>query len=67
DLLLYLIRRAEVDISEISVASITDQFLRFINRLDSVDVDAAGEFLVIAATLIELKARLISPPPPPPP
>lgn len=61
DLLLFLIRRAEVDISEISVASITDQFLRFIERLDDIDVDAAGEFLVIAATLIELKARLLAP------
>lgn len=61
DLLLFLIRRAEVDISEISVASITDQFLRFLERLEDIDVDAAGEFLVIAATLIELKARLLSP------
>jgi len=61
DLLLFLIRRAEVDVSEISVASITDQFLRFIEQLDDIDVDAAGEFLVIAATLIELKARLLSP------
>ncbi len=62
DLLLYLIRQAEVDIHEISVSTITDQYLEFLHEAPDVDVDAAGEFLVMAATLIELKSRTLVPP-----
>lgn len=61
DLLLYLIRQAEVDITEIAVARITDQYLDFVNRADDVDIEAAGEFLVMAATLIEIKSRTLMP------
>lgn len=61
DLLLFLIRRAEVDISTVSLAEIADQYLGFLERIERVDVDAAGEFLVTAATLIELKSRLVIP------
>jgi segregation and condensation protein A len=61
DLLLYLIRRAEVDIQEVPIASITDQYLGFLKRLDDIDVDGAGEFLVMAATLIEIKSRSLMP------
>lgn len=61
DLLLHLIRRAEVDISEISVAQITDQYLEHVGQAESIDVDLAGEFLVTAATLIEVKSRLLAP------
>ncbi len=57
DLLLHLIVRAELDITEISVARITDQFLASIEGLQRVDVENAGEFLVLAATLLEIKAR----------
>lgn len=59
DLLLYLIRRAEVDISEISIASIADQFLQHLGEIDRIDVEVAGEFLVIAATIVEMKSRLV--------
>lgn len=62
DLLLYLIRRAEVDIHDIPIASITDQYLTFLKQIDHVDIDLAGEFLVMAATLIEIKSRTLMPP-----
>jgi segregation and condensation protein A len=61
DLLLYLIRRAEVDIMEIPLAEIIDQYLAFLRQIDDVDVELAGEFLVVAATLIEMKSRTLSP------
>src|SRR5262245_24598788 len=63
DLLLYLIRRAEVDIHDIPIAQITDQYLAFLKQLDDIDIDVAGEFLVMAATLIEIKSRTIAPAP----
>ena len=59
DLLLFLVRRAEVDIEHISIADITDQYVRHMERVDRIDVDSAGEFLVVAATLLELKSRLV--------
>jgi segregation and condensation protein A len=62
DLLLYLIRRAEVDIHDIPIAKITDQYVEFLRQLDDIDIDVAGEFLVMAATLIEIKSRTLMPP-----
>lgn len=62
DLLLYLIRRAEVDITEVSIAEITDQYLHYLGDLRQIDVEAAGEFLVTAAALLEIKSRLLVPP-----
>jgi segregation and condensation protein A len=61
DLLLYLIRRAEVDVEDIPIAAITDQYLDFLRRLDDIDIDMAGEFLVMAATLVEIKSRVLMP------
>lgn len=61
DLLLYLIRRAEVDIQNIPIAAITDQYLLILRQVDSVDVELAGDFLVMAATLMELKSRTLAP------
>lgn len=61
DLLVHLIRRAEVDISVISVSQITDQYLESISHVSDIDIDVAGEFLVIAATLIEIKSRQLAP------
>jgi len=63
DLLLYLARKAEVDIVDIPIASIADQYVARLTDLDHIDIDLAGEFLVMAATLTELKSRLISPAP----
>lgn len=64
DLLLYLIRRAEVDIYDIPIAHITAQYVEYIELLRSLDPDAAGEFLVMAATLMEIKSRTLLPQPP---
>ena len=62
DLLLFLIRRAEVDVHDIPIAAITEQYLAFLNQVDEIDVETAGEFLVMAATLIEIKSRMLMPP-----
>lgn len=61
DLLLHLIKRAELDISVISIAQITDQFMSHMDRLEDVDVETSGEFLLIAATLLEIKSRTVMP------
>jgi len=64
DLLLFLIRRAEVDVHDIPIAQITDQYLAFLREIDDIDIDidVAGEFLVMAATLVEIKSRTLVPP-----
>ncbi len=62
DLLLYLIRRVEVDIHDIPIAQITDQYLSFLRQVDDIDIEAAGEFLIMAATLMEIKSRTLMPP-----
>jgi segregation and condensation protein A len=61
DLLLYLIRRAEVQIEDIPIHEITSQYFAFLKQLPAVDIDSAGEFLVMAATLIEIKSRTLAP------
>lgn len=61
DLLLQLIVRSEMEITEVSLADIADQYLERVKGLTGVNVDDAGEFLVIAATLIEIKSRVLSP------
>jgi segregation and condensation protein A len=61
DLLLYLVRRAEVDVHDIPIAQITDEYLEILRDAATVDVEMAGEFLVMAATLIEIKSRSLVP------
>lgn len=61
DLLLHLIRRAEVDIHDIPVAVIAEQYMVHLGEVHTIDIDLAGEFLVMAATLMEVKSRLLSP------
>jgi len=61
DLLLYLIQRDELDIYNIPISQITRQYLEYIDLLDVFDLDNAGEFLVMAATLMRIKARLLLP------
>jgi segregation and condensation protein A len=63
DLLLQLILAEEVDLYEISLARIVDAYLAEIERMQSLDLDVATEFLLIAATLVELKARRLLPGP----
>ena len=61
DLLLYLIRKDEVDIYDIPIAGITDQYLCYIEMLKSLDIDLAGDFLVMAATLMQIKSAMLLP------
>lgn len=61
DLLLHLILRSEVELFELYLAVIVDEFLTEIERMGSLDLDVATEFLLIAATLVELKARRLLP------
>ena len=61
DLLLHLILREQVDIYEISLSIIVDAYLTELERMQSLDLDVATEFLLIAATLVELKARRLLP------
>ncbi len=65
DLLLFLIKREEVDIYDIPIARITKQYVEFIDLLQQVDPEAVGDFLVLAATLMEIKSRTLLPTPPP--
>ncbi|MEX2310289.1 MAG: segregation/condensation protein A [Pirellulales bacterium] len=61
DLLLYLVRKQELDVTEISIAAVTQQFLEYIAVLEQIDVDAVGEFLDMASMLIEIKSRTVLP------
>jgi len=63
DLLLHLIRRTEVDITDIPIATIADQYMGYLSAIDRIDIDLAGEFLVMAATLMEIKSRMLTPRP----
>ena len=63
DLLLYLVRKDEVDIYDISIARITEEYLRHVEILKMLDIDLAGDFLVMAATLMEIKSAMLLPRP----
>ncbi|HXE80047.1 MAG TPA: segregation/condensation protein A [Vicinamibacterales bacterium] len=64
DLLLHLIKKNEVDIHDIPIALITEQYLEYIELMQELNLDIAGEFLVMAATLIHVKSRTLLPRPP---
>jgi segregation and condensation protein A len=61
DLLLYLVKRHEVDICDIPIAKVTEQFLEYLRVLEMVDVERAGDFLVMASTLMEIKSKMLLP------
>lgn len=61
DLLLYLIRRDEIDVYDIPVSRVTQQYCEYVEMLQTIDPNVAGEFLVMAATLMEIKSRLLLP------
>ncbi len=61
DLLLYLVRAHRYDICDIPIAQITGQFMEYVGALREVDAESAGEFLVTAATLMQIKARMLLP------
>ncbi len=64
DLLLYLIQKDEIDVYDIPIARITEQFLAYLEIIQALSLDTAGDFLVMAATLLRIKARLLLPSPP---
>ena len=61
DLLLHLIRQEQVSVYDIPVARITDQYLRYLQLMQNLDMAVAGDFLVMAATWIELKTKMLLP------
>ncbi|MBM3252903.1 MAG: chromosome segregation protein ScpA [Candidatus Omnitrophica bacterium] len=62
DLLLFLIKKEEIDIYDIPIAEITDQYLEYLELMKMLDLNIAGEFLVMAATLMHIKSRMLLPP-----
>ncbi|MGB9589202.1 MAG: segregation and condensation protein A, partial [Armatimonadota bacterium] len=64
DLLLHLIREHKLDIYDIPIAEVTDQYLGYLALMESLDLNIAGEFFVMAATLLEIKSRMLLPTPP---
>lgn len=66
DLLLHLIERNQLNIYDIPIALVTDQFLAYIQTMQMLNLAIAGEFLVVAATLMQIKSRMLLPKPPPP-
>jgi len=61
DLLLHLIREHEIDIYDIPIAKVTEQYLAYLSLMEALDLEVAGEWLVMAATLIEIKSRMLLP------
>ena len=61
DLLLHLIRKNEVDIFDIPISLITDQYLEYIDMMQALNINVAGDFLVMASTLIHIKSRMLLP------
>lgn len=61
DLLLFFIERDELDIYNIPIATITDEFLAYLHQLEAMNIDLASEFIVVAATLMRIKAKMLLP------
>lgn len=64
DLLLYLIRKEEIDIYDIPIARITEQYLEYLEFMKLLDLNIAGEFILMAATLMHIKSKMLLPPDP---
>lgn len=61
DLLLFFIERDELDIYNIPIAQVTDEFLAYLRQLEAMNIDLASEFIVVAATLMRIKAKMLLP------
>ena len=61
DLLLFFIERDEIDIKDIPIATITKDFLDYIENLESMNIEVASEFIVVAATLMRIKSKMLLP------
>lgn len=64
DLLLYLIKKNDIDIKDIPITEITRQYMSFIDMMKMLDLEIVGDFLVMAATLMQIKSRMLLPPDP---
>lgn len=64
DLLLYLIKKEELNIYDIPITRVTEQYLEYLNLMEELDLDIAGEFLVMAASLMQIKSKMLLPPDP---
>ena len=64
DLLLYLVKKNDIDITNIPIAQITDQYMEYIEMMKMLDLDKVGDFLVMAATLMQIKSKMLLPPDP---
>jgi len=65
DLLLHLVKVNEIDIYDIPIARITEEYLHYLTMMEELDLEVAGEFLVLAATLVYIKSKMLLPTPPP--
>src|SRR5687768_16214394 len=61
DLLLYLVRKQEVDLQDLPIAKVTEQYLEYLEVLQQLDVNSVADFLDLASTLIEIKSRQVLP------
>jgi len=64
DLLLYLIKKNDLDISDIPIVEVTEQYMQYIEMMKILDLDVVGDFLVMAATLMQIKSKMLLPPDP---
>lgn len=64
DLLLYLIKKNDIDINDIPISQITEQYMQYIDMMKMLDLDLVGDFLVMAATLMQIKSKMLLPPDP---
>ncbi len=64
DLLLFLIKKNDIDICNIPITKVTDQYLEYIEMMKMLDLEIVGEFLVMAATLLQIKSKMLLPPDP---
>ena len=64
DLLLHLVKQSKIEISEIQIVDITEQYLDYLKKMEDMNLDIASEYLVTASELIEMKSRYLLPKPP---
>lgn len=64
DLLLYLIKKNDIDITDIPISKVTEQYMQYIEMMKMLDLDVVGDFLVMAAHLMQIKSRMLLPPDP---
>ena len=61
DLLLYLVKKDHLNIYDIPIAKVTEQYLEYLNLMQLLDLNIAGEFLVMSATLLQIKSKMLLP------